>query len=307
MDEDRARPARRWRRPRRPSRCPTSSKLRPVSSRQLPSPLDRGSSTPSRRDAAGPVDRLAVEHRPAPVLEVAAHERAVVVVARRRPSGRGPRRRRRASPARTPPSSCPRRCRRRRRRPPSHRRRRAIARATASMPMLSCRSETSATTVSPLPRLPQVEAGRLLGSGAVELLALVVGVDRALDQPPGLRGGDVAADLDALRLLGQRRPRRRGTRPAASTTGRTRTLFSSAVPRLPQQDPERVRRPAPPQHPGGPRARTAQLAPTPGPEQQPDQRPAAGRGRRRAAAAARAMSTSASLTLATWPSGWLAM
>ena len=56
-----------------------------------------------------------------------------------------------------------------------------------------------ATTVSPSSRLAQVEVGGRLGGVAVEDLALVVGADGALDQPPGLAGGDVAADLDVRR------------------------------------------------------------------------------------------------------------
>ena len=67
------------------SRSATSSKLSPVSSRQLPSPLERGSPTPSSRVAGRAVDHLAVEHRPAVVGEVVADEVAVVVVAGHRP------------------------------------------------------------------------------------------------------------------------------------------------------------------------------------------------------------------------------
>ena len=52
-------------------------------------------------------------------------------------------------------------------------------------------------------RLAQLEVGGRLGGVAVEGLALVVGPDRALDQPPGLARGDVAADLDPVQLLGQ--------------------------------------------------------------------------------------------------------
>ena len=73
--------------------------------------------------------------------------------------------------------------------------------------MLSCRSETSSDDRLALLRLPQVEVGGRLGGVAVEGLAVLVGADRALDQPPGLAGGDVAADLDLVELLGDRHVR----------------------------------------------------------------------------------------------------
>ena len=47
-------------------------------------------------------------------------------------------------------------------------------------------------------------SGGLVGGLGVEDLALVVGVDGALDQPPGLGGGHVAAHLDVLEPVRQR-------------------------------------------------------------------------------------------------------
>ena len=55
-------------------------------------------------------------------------------------------------------------------------------------PCRCCRAgrRPAATTVSPSSRLPELEVGGRVGGVAVEDPALVVGVDRALDQPPGL-------------------------------------------------------------------------------------------------------------------------
>ena len=118
---------------------------------------------PEQRRAAGAVDDLAVEHRPAEVGEVVAHEGAVVVVAghaeRSRSSNavvqrveaeRLPRLAGRGVVAGVEDgASAPARS--------------AIARATWSMPMLSCRSETSSTTVSPSAGSRSVEVGRAGG------------------------------------------------------------------------------------------------------------------------------------------------
>ncbi len=71
-------------------------------------------------------------------------------------------------------------------------------------------------------RLPQVEVGGRLGGVAVEGLALLVGVDRALDQPPGLAGGDVAADLDVVQLLRERHVGAEELAPATATPPRCR-------------------------------------------------------------------------------------
>ena len=186
-----------------------------------PRPLERGSPTPSSRTSAGPVDDLAVEDGPAVVGEVAADERAVVVVAGDRPppvvvrlvvEGGA-----RASRARTPPRCCRSRCRRRRRRPRSAPAASATARATA----------VHADVVVPVGD-EQDHGLAVLGSPQVELggrprrrrgrtyWLFVVGVDRALDQPSGLAGGDVAADLDARRA--PRAPARRGRGTPASGT-----------------------------------------------------------------------------------------
>ena len=211
----------------------------PVSSRQLPSPLERGSSTPSSRIPAGPVDRLAVEHRPAVVGEV---------VARRTCRGRGCRRRRLAVRSPRRPTSTEsrlnasqvlpgRRCRRRRRRRPSAPAASPTARATWSMPMLSCRSATSRTTVSSSSGSRRSRVGGRLGGVAVERLALVVGRDRALDQPPRLVRGHVAEDL-------RRRPASSGSGtsgPRNSASGiqswsLRRRAGSSPLPGLPPQD-----------------------------------------------------------------------
>ena len=137
--------------------------------------------------------------------------------------------------------------------------------------MLSCRSETSATTVSPVVGLPQVERGRLLGGVGVERLALVVGVDRALDQAPGLRGGHVAAHLDPVRLVGQRHLRRPRTRPAASRSGSdshgcSRRASHGSHSRTPSSTTSSAAT-----APRGPRARAASSRRRRGPEQQPDQ------------------------------------
>ena len=72
------------------SRSATSSKERPVSSRQLAEAARARVVDAEEGYAGGPVDHLAVEHRPAVVGQVAPHEVAVVVVAGDRP--RGPRR-----------------------------------------------------------------------------------------------------------------------------------------------------------------------------------------------------------------------
>ena len=117
--------------------------------------------------------------------------------------------------------------------------------------------------------LPQVQRGRLLGGGAVERLALRVGVDRALDQAPGLRRGHVAAHLDPLRLVGQvdARAHELGQRHPGPA-GLHAVLVR--VPRLPQQDPEEYDEQRRHRAPGTARP-GRELAAAGGPDQQPDQ------------------------------------
>ena len=69
-----------------------------------------------------------------------------------------------------------------------------------------------------LRRLAQLEAGGPRGGVGIERLALVVGVHRAPHQPPGLRGGHVAAHLEPAAPRRAAAPRARGTRPATSTS-----------------------------------------------------------------------------------------
>ena len=69
----------------------------------------------------------------------------------------------------------------------------------------------------------QVEVGGLLGGGPVELQALVVGVDGALDEPTRLLGGHVAAELEVLR------PRRARCTPPRKSSRDCQSRSASSV------------------------------------------------------------------------------
>ena len=124
--------------------------------------------------------------------------------------------------------------------------------------------------------LPELEPGRGLGGGVVELGALLVGRDRALDEPAGVDGGRVAADLDpgsrlrhrygVAEVVRQRQPRL--LRP---------DRLAVARPRLPDQDdrdddrgrdrhaPRRCSDPAPQLAPARPARAAATPPPAPAP------------------------------------------
>ena len=158
------------------------------------------------------------------------------------------------------------------------------------------------TTVSPSSGCAQLEvAPRRRAAVVVELLLLLVGVERALDQPLGLAGRDVAAHLDAGELLGDGHDRCRGSPRAGSTSLRPRPVGSARPPRLatastatrdhdqPGGD-DRARR----------RSRAPQLAAPVAARAAARPAPAAARAPRRAARRRSAMSTT---TAGPWRSG----
>ena len=298
MDQHRGRAARRRRRPRRRAGRPTSSKLSPDSSRQLPSPLERGSSTPSSVVAAR------ARRRPSPSsivqprsVEVAAHERPVVVVA-----GDAP-------PVEVVEGGVQ---RVQRERLPALARRGVVAgvedrgrpagvadRAGDRRPCRCCRAgrRPGSTTVSPSCGLG---AGRGRRPARRRRRRTSCSCRRCRPRSRSAAG--------SARSSRRRAPRCRGPRRAAAPPGRGTCASDIHVPasssgvaaRGPTaataRAPSRATSPSA-SSPARPAGRPQQLAPAPRPEQQPAQRPAAGPSTAPRSAASTASSRSAALDL----------
>ena len=119
-------------------------------------------------------------------------------------------------------------------------------------------------------RLAQVEVGGRLGGVAVERLALVVGADRALDQPPGLAGGDVAADLDLGRAPRGAARRGRGTSASGCHSSSLSRRLLVVAPRLATTTPTTTERQHQRRRPARLRGRAKSALPPLPADQQPD-------------------------------------